>query len=72
MLFVQVGYGADIDEDDLLAELEELEQEDLDKELLDVGVAPSLPDVPTASLPAAPAKKEEDDEMAELQNWMTS
>lgn len=68
-----VGFGADIDEDDLLAELEELEQEDLDRELLDVGPAPSdLPEVPTAT-PAAPAAaKDDDDEMRELENWMAS
>ena len=31
-----VGLGADYDEDDLLAELDELEQEELDKHLLEV------------------------------------
>lgn len=69
----QVGYGADVDEDELMAELEELEQEDLDRELLDVGPTPSdLPEVPT-STPAAPAAaKDEDDELRELENWMAS
>lgn len=56
-----------------MAELEELEQEDLDRELLDVGPTPSnLPEVPTA-VPAAPvAAKDDDDEMRELENWMAS
>ena len=34
-----VGMGADYDEDELLAELDELEQEELDKHLLEVHVA---------------------------------
>ena len=60
-----------MDEDELMAELEELEQEDLDKELLEVGPTPSnLPEVPTA-VPAA-AAKEDDDEMRELESWMAS
>lgn len=70
-----VGYGADVDEDELMAELEEMEQEELDKELLDVGPTSSkLPDVPTSSLPAPVSKKtkEDDDELQELENWMTS
>lgn len=56
-----------------MAELEELEQEDLDRELLDVGPTPSdLPEVPT-STPAAPAAaKDEDEELRELENWMAS
>ncbi|XP_039247757.1 charged multivesicular body protein 4b-like [Styela clava] len=69
-----VGFGTDVDEDELLAELEELEQEDLDKELLAVGTPSDLPEVPTSSLPAVPAKKEknEDDELRELESWMAS
>lgn len=71
-----VGFGQDADEDDLLAELEELEQEELDKRLLDVGPSPvmdELPSVPTAE-PAAAAStsrraQEEDDEMNELAAW---
>ena len=36
-------------QDDLLRELEDLEQEELDEQLLNVGpsIAPQLPDVPT-------------------------
>lgn len=43
-----VAFGQDVDEDDLLKELEELEQEELDKELLGVATpTPELPSVPT-------------------------
>merc|ERR1719391_288303 len=59
-----VAFGQEFDEDDLEAELEELEKEGeleeqrkLDEEFLDVGPSPSdLPEVPTASLatPEAP------------------
>ncbi|XP_053216445.1 transmembrane 9 superfamily member 1 [Podarcis raffonei] len=50
-----VGFGDDVDEDELLAELEEMEQEDLDKELLNVGEpTPELPSVPASRLPSVP------------------
>lgn len=66
------AFTDDIDEDDLLAELEELEQEALDEKLLDTSSVPSsLPDVPEA-LPQIPTQKkkvEEDDDMAELAAW---
>ncbi|XP_055707657.1 charged multivesicular body protein 4c isoform X1 [Phlebotomus papatasi] len=43
-----VSFGQDIDEDELEKELEELEQEELDKELLGVGPsATELPEVPS-------------------------
>merc|ERR1712025_1331900 len=72
-----VAFGAEFDDDELEAELDMLgeeldleEQEELDKQLLDVGPA-VLPDVPSAvpakPQPAAKAKKEEEDpDMAEL------
>ncbi len=78
-----VAFGQEFDEDELEAELNDLEaelelneQEELDKELLKVGPAvPSvdLPEVPTAE-PAKPAAakakaSKEDDEMAELAAW---
>ncbi len=70
-----VGFGQDVDEDELLAELEELEQEELDAQLLDVGPTPAaaLPEAPTAE-PAsrakpAKAKAAEDDDLAELEAW---
>uniref|UniRef100_A0A3Q3WZP1 Charged multivesicular body protein 4B n=1 Tax=Mola mola TaxID=94237 RepID=A0A3Q3WZP1_MOLML len=69
------GAGVDYDEDELLAELEEMEQEELDKDLLEVeGPATvPLPSVPSTSLPSRPAKKKEEEEdedgMADLQAW---
>ncbi|XP_055343759.1 charged multivesicular body protein 4b-like [Paramacrobiotus metropolitanus] len=76
-----VGFGNDVDEAELEAELEELEQEELDKQLLDVTPATkdSLPAVPTsepaaasrARAPARPTKvaDHEDDDMKELAQW---
>ncbi|XP_069681519.1 charged multivesicular body protein 4 [Periplaneta americana] len=74
-----VAFGQDVDEDELERELEELEQEELDKELL--GVGPSvdeLPSVPTAEV-AKPtptktkaksrAEEEDDEYMRELAQW---
>ncbi|KAK7114869.1 charged multivesicular body protein 4b-like [Littorina saxatilis] len=69
-----VGFGQDVDEDELLAELEEMEEEELNRQLLDVGgsVADELPSVPVAE-PSRPepkvAHKEDDDEMKELAAW---
>lgn len=46
-----VAFGQDIDEDELEKELEELEQEELDKDLLGVGpLADELPSVPKGEL----------------------
>ena len=47
-----VAFGHDVDEDDLLAELEKLEQEELEKELLNVAGVPdaALPDVPLCQI----------------------
>ncbi|CAJ0585927.1 unnamed protein product, partial [Mesorhabditis spiculigera] len=75
-----VGFGRDVDEDDLLKELEELEQEELDKQLLDVQPTPAapvrLPDVPATSLPSvparAPAKSAADRDLDELEQWANS
>lgn len=48
-----------VDDDELAKELEELEQEELDKDLLNVGPAASkLPDVPSADLPTTSKDKE--------------
>uniref|UniRef100_H3D385 Charged multivesicular body protein 4Bb n=1 Tax=Tetraodon nigroviridis TaxID=99883 RepID=H3D385_TETNG len=69
------GLGEQFDEDDLLAELDELVQVELDQNLLDIeGTGNvSLPNVPSTSLPSRPAikaKKEEDeDDMEDLQRW---
>ena len=62
----QIGYAAEIDEDDLEAELNDLMQEDLDEEMLRVG-ADDLPEVPSTALPKAPQQAEdEDDDLNEL------
>lgn len=70
-----IGMDAQIDEDDLMAELEELEQENLDKELCDLPVNP-MPDVPSNIPEAAPStasKKPvasaEEKELDELLSW---
>jgi len=73
--------GIDMDDDDLLAELEDLEQEELDSNLINAGnaavPATSLPSVPNTQLPAVPAQQQpvankEDDDLAELENWVAS
>lgn len=61
-----VAFGQDIDEDELEKELEELEQEELDKELLGVGpvAEDELPSVPKGELvkptPATSSKSKTD------------
>lgn len=51
-----VAFGQDADEDELERELEELQQEQLDKELLGIDTTTDeLPTVPT-SVPAVPSK----------------
>ena len=78
-----LGVGHDVDEDELLQELEQLEQEELDKQLLNVGPSPTdkLPSVPSSKLPVASSavsaksanrKEEEDKDMAELEAWASS
>lgn len=51
-----VAFGQDIDEDELEKELEELEQEELDRELLGIQSTDELPAVPATALPSVPAK----------------
>ena len=54
------------DEDELAKELEELEQEELDKDLLNVGPAPNkLPDVPSTDLPTTSKDKEKEKDGAD-------
>ncbi|XP_005422970.1 charged multivesicular body protein 4c [Geospiza fortis] len=62
-------FGDEFDEDELMAELEELEQEELNKGMRDV----RLPSVPSTSLPSRPAstrkRAEDEDEMKKLAAW---
>lgn len=56
------------DEDDLLAELEELEAEDVTEQLLEPMKKMELPDVPSGELPSIPnATKEEEAELKQLE-----
>ncbi|PIC44943.1 hypothetical protein B9Z55_005138 [Caenorhabditis nigoni] len=70
-----VGFSAAVDDDDLMRELEELEQEELDKELLDARAPPVvLPDTPSVALPAVPASKPRtavsaDKDLEDLESW---
>jgi hypothetical protein len=52
-----IGFDAQIDEDDLMKELEELEQEALDHQLLNIpaATADSLPSVPTGPIEDKPS-----------------
>ena len=56
-----------------MAELEELEQEELDKNLLEISGPETvpLPNVPSITLPSKPTriKEEEEDDTKELKNW---
>ena len=79
-----VAFGQEFDDDELEAELNELEaegelaeQEELDRQLLNVGPSVNLPDVPAAEpvKPAAAKAKPkvevaaDDDDLAELAAW---
>ncbi|KAJ2937793.1 hypothetical protein O0L34_g18573 [Tuta absoluta] len=73
-----VAFPNDIDEDELEKELEELEQEDLDKEMLGINVpTDTLPDVPAGELvrdkpkPSKSKQADDDDDLAQLQSWAT-
>lgn len=69
-----VAFGNDIDEDELEKELEELEQEELDRELLGTGpTTDELPAVPATPLPAKPKQPvtEDDEDLRQLQQWAT-
>ncbi|XP_029979034.1 charged multivesicular body protein 4c [Sphaeramia orbicularis] len=69
-------FGEVFDEDELLAELEELEQEDLENSMKRMG---GLPSVPSSKLPSArPSQRasskkrvEDDDDMRMLSSWAT-
>ncbi|KFQ03139.1 Charged multivesicular body protein 4c, partial [Leptosomus discolor] len=65
----RAAFGDEFDEDELMAELEELEQEELNRGMRDV----RLPSVPSTSLPSHPAstrkRAEDEDEMKQLAAW---
>jgi len=64
-----------IDDDDLMAELEELEQEELDTQLLDTGAQASnvqLPEIPNTTPQVHQPAVQEDDDLADLENWVAS
>lgn len=68
MFFVVTGQ--DIDEDELERELEELEQEELDKDLLGVGPSTQdLPEVPTAEPAKEPASSSKDKKRGKRTHW---
>ncbi len=79
-----VPTGQECDEDELIAELEELEESELEKQLLEVGQTPSvaledpselqLPEVPAHDVPRSRKKRvtEEDDDLQGLAAWATS
>ncbi|OWR44875.1 charged multivesicular body protein 4c [Danaus plexippus] len=70
-----VAFSNDVDEDELERELEELEQEELDKEMIGINVpADTLPDVPAEPVPEkqkAKPKEEEDEDIKLLKSWAT-
>ncbi|KAF6211957.1 hypothetical protein GE061_012474 [Apolygus lucorum] len=63
----------DLDEDELLKELEELDQQELDRKLLETHVpSPAMPDVPGAQLPSTSGKSDEEEfeeELRRLESW---
>ena len=54
-----IAFGQDADEDELMKELEEMEQEEFDKKLLEADSEPvqPLPDVPSSSIREPPKSK---------------
>jgi len=71
-----VGFGADVDEDDLMKELEELTEQEVSEKLLDAGPVAQgeLPSVPNHEIPAVPSsskknKPQEEHDLAELAEW---
>jgi hypothetical protein len=76
-----VGMAADLDDDELLGELDELEAEDLDDQMMagvapapitaaPAAAAPAMPSVPKAAPVAPAAEADEDAELAALEAEM--
>lgn len=65
--------GTGVDEDELAKELEELEQEELDKDLLNVGpTTTKLPEVPNTDLPTTSKDKEKKKGLFSWNLWRIS
>lgn len=68
-------FGEQFDEDELLAELQELEQEDMEESMKSMGGLPSVPNskLPSSQPSRAKSKKrvEDDDDMRMLASWAT-
>uniref|UniRef100_A0A0N5B3B4 Charged multivesicular body protein 4b n=1 Tax=Strongyloides papillosus TaxID=174720 RepID=A0A0N5B3B4_STREA len=70
-----VGFRNEIDESELMAELEELEQEELERTLADVNpvIGDKLPSVPSHEIPATQQKRKEvDADLDDLRAWAES
>lgn len=65
-----VGFAEDFEEGMFMAEIEELEQEGLDKNLLEISGPETglLPNIPSIALPSKVTRKKEDD-MKDLESW---
>jgi len=65
--------GLDIDDDELLAELDELEQEEIDSQMINTEPI-NTPSVPTTTPQSTTITKveEKDDDLDDLENWVTS
>jgi len=69
-----IGFGQDVDDDELMKELEDMEQEELDRQLLETNPTVPLPEVPTAEPVAQPSAsksrdQQEKDDLEELAAW---
>ncbi|CAI9780387.1 unnamed protein product [Fraxinus pennsylvanica] len=71
-LATPIGAAADFDEDELEAELEELEGAELEEQLLQPAIAaPAAPvQVPAGRVPGSPKRTKEEEELAALQEEM--
>jgi len=66
-----IGFGDDIDDEELENELEELEQQGLEEDLIGVPSTDQLPSVPAGEVvkPKPARKVEDDDDMRQLEAW---
>ncbi|THD22798.1 Charged multivesicular body protein 4Ba [Fasciola hepatica] len=68
------AFGLDVDEDELLAELQGLQEEELQNELLNIDNVPELPNVPARDLPnpSTSEDKEQDKQLKDLMAWASA